>query len=88
MSFAKIRPVPEACALNAVLYCRFSSDRQKENSIDFQLRADREYCERKGLKVVGEYIDRALTGTNDNRPRTGFRASLAHVFIKKVEIGY
>ena len=68
MSFAKIRPVPEACALNAVLYCRFSSDRQKENSIDFQLRADREYCERKGLKVVGEYIDRALTGTNDNRP--------------------
>lgn len=68
MSFAKIRPVPQECALNAVLYCRFSSDRQKENSIDFQLRADREYCERKGLKVVGEYIDRALTGTNDNRP--------------------
>lgn len=68
MSFAKVRPVPEECAQNAVLYCRFSSDRQKENSIDFQLRADREYCERKGLKVVGEYIDRALTGTNDNRP--------------------
>lgn len=68
MSFAKIRPVPAECAQNAVLYCRFSSDRQKENSIDFQLRADREYCERKGLKVVGEYIDRALTGTNDNRP--------------------
>lgn len=68
MSFAKIRPVPQECALNAVLYARFSSDRQKENSIDFQLRADREYCERKGIKIVGEYIDRAMTGTNDDRP--------------------
>ena len=68
MSFAKIRSVPEEFALNCVLYCRFSSDKQSENSIDFQLRADREYCEKKGLKIVGEYIDRAMTGTNDERP--------------------
>ena len=68
MSFAKIKPVPEACAQNAVLYCRFSSANQKENSIDFQLRINREFCERKGLRVVGEYIDRAMTGTNDQRP--------------------
>ena len=68
MSFAKVRPVPQENALNAVLYCRFSSDRQKENSIDFQRHAGMEYCAQKGLKVVGEYIDRALTGTNDNRP--------------------
>ena len=54
--------------MNAVLYCRFSSANQKENSIDFQLRVNREFCERKGLRVVGEYIDRALTGTNDQRP--------------------
>ena len=60
--------VPEENRLNAVIYARFSSERQTENSIDFQLRADKAYCEQKGFRVVGEYIDRAMTGTNDNRP--------------------
>ena len=68
MSFAKIRPVPESCAMNAVIYARYSSEKQTENSIDFQLRAGHTYCEAKGFKVVGEYIDRAISGTRDNRP--------------------
>ena len=68
MAFGAIRPVPPECAMNAVIYARFSSDKQKENSIDFQLRADRAYCELKGLNIVGEYIDRAVSGTTDNRP--------------------
>ena len=68
MAFGAIRPVPPECAMNAVIYARFSSDKQKENSIDFQLRADKAYCEAKGLNVVGEYVDRAVSGTTDNRP--------------------
>ena len=69
MSLAsKTVTVPEENRLNAVIYARFSSERQTENSIDFQLRADKAYCEQKGFRVVGEYIDRAMTGTNDNRP--------------------
>ena len=68
MSFAKIRPVPESCAMNAVIYARYSSEKQTENSIDFQLRAGHTYCEAKGFKVVGEYIDRAISGTSDSRP--------------------
>lgn len=68
MAFGAIRPVPQECAMNAVIYARFSSDKQKENSIDFQLRADHAYCEAKGLKIVGEYIDRAISGTTDKRP--------------------
>lgn len=68
MAFAKVKPVPEENAANAVIYARFSSDKQTENSIDFQLRADKEYCERKGLRVVGEYVDRAISGTSDQRP--------------------
>ena len=68
MSFAKIRPVPEAYAMNAVIYARYSSEKQTENSIDFQLRAAHTYCEAKGFTVVGEYIDRAISGTSDNRP--------------------
>lgn len=68
MAFAKIKPVPAEYASNAVIYARYSSDKQTENSIDGQLRICREYCEKKGLKVVGEYIDRAMSGTDDNRP--------------------
>ncbi len=40
MAFAKVKPVPEQNAMNAVIYARYSSDKQTENSIDFQLRAD------------------------------------------------
>ncbi len=68
MAFGKVRAVPSECAMNAVIYARYSSDKQTENSIDFQLRADQAYCEAKGLKIVGEYIDRAMSGTTDNRP--------------------
>ena len=51
----------------AVIYARFSSDKQTEASIDGQLRVCNEYAERNGIVVVGTYIDRAMTGTNDNR---------------------
>ena len=52
----------------AVIYARYSSDSQTEQSIDGQLRVCKEYAERNGLVVVNEYIDRAMTGTNDKRP--------------------
>ena len=68
MAFAKIKPVPLENAQNAVIYARYSSDKQTENSIDAQLRAAYTYCEQKGLSVIGEYIDRAISGTTDNRP--------------------
>lgn len=68
MAFAKIKPVPEENARNAVIYARYSSEKQTENSIDAQLRAARTYCEAKGLSVIGEYIDRAVSGTTDHRP--------------------
>lgn len=46
MSLAKIKPVPEKYRQNAVIYARYSSDKQTENSIDGQLRICREYAER------------------------------------------
>ncbi len=53
---------------NAVIYARFSSSGQREESIEGQLRECREYATRLGLNVIGEYADHALTGTNDKRP--------------------
>ena len=49
------------------LYARYSSDNQRVESIAAQLRVGREYCERKGYEILHEYVDEALTGTNDNR---------------------
>lgn len=53
---------------NAVIYARYSSDKQTDQSIEGQLRVCNEYAERNGLAIVDTYIDRATTGTNDNRP--------------------
>lgn len=51
----------------AVIYARYSCDAQTEQSIEGQLHVCKEYAERNDLLVVDEYIDRATTGTNDNR---------------------
>ena len=52
----------------AVIYARYSSDKQTEQIIEGQLRVCHEYAERNDIIVVDTYIDRAMTGTNDNRP--------------------
>lgn len=52
----------------AVIYARFSSHNQTEQSIEGQLRVCKEYAERNNIEILYEYIDRATTGTNDNRP--------------------
>lgn len=52
----------------AVIYARFSSSKQREASIDDQLRICNEWCAREGYLVVGEYCDRAASGRTDERP--------------------
>ena len=50
-----------------VIYARYSSERQTEQSIEGQLRVCYEYANRNDIVIVDTYIDRAMTGTNDNR---------------------
>lgn len=52
---------------SAVIYARYSSERQSEQSIEGQLRVCNDFAARNGLRIVGTYIDRAMTGTNDHR---------------------
>ena len=52
----------------AVIYARYSSDSQTEQSIEGQLRVCREYAKNNNILVIDTYIDRAMTGTNDLRP--------------------
>ena len=49
--------------MNAVIYARYSSHGQTEQSIEGQLHDNYEWAQRQGIRVVGEYIDRALSGT-------------------------
>lgn len=51
----------------AVIYARYSSDAQTEQSIEGQVRVCKQFAEKNELLVVDSYIDRATTGTNDNR---------------------
>lgn len=52
----------------AYAYARFSSDNQRTESIDAQLRAIHEYCDREGILLVREYRDEAISGRTDQRP--------------------
>ncbi len=55
--------------MKIVIYARFSSHAQNEQSIEGQLKTCYEYAERNGYSIIGEYIDRAISGTAaDNRP--------------------
>ena len=51
-----------------VIYARFSSHSQTEQSIEGQLRECYDFARRNDYLVIAEYIDRALTGTTDKRP--------------------
>ena len=55
-------------AKKAVIYARYSSHAQNEQSIDGQLRDAYEYAQREGLMVIGEYTDKAISGRTDDRP--------------------
>jgi site-specific DNA recombinase len=51
----------------AVAYARFSSNNQREESIDAQLRAISDYCERENIQLVDIYSDEAQSAKTDNR---------------------
>ena len=55
--------------MNIAIYARFSSNGQREESIEGQLDACRKYADNNGHTIIDTYIDRARTGTDDNRPQ-------------------
>lgn len=53
---------------NGIIYARFSSQSQNEQSIEAQVRICKEFAESKDINIVNIYSDKARTGTNDARP--------------------
>lgn len=54
--------------MNGVIYARYSSDNQREESIEGQLRECKEFSKHNDIQIVDSYIDRALSARTDNRP--------------------
>lgn len=68
----------------AVVYARYSSHRQGEQSIEGQLAAAYKYARDNNLRIIHEYIDRAMTGRNDNREQ--FQAMLKDTSKKQFSV--
>lgn len=68
----------------AVVYARYSSHSQSEQSIDGQLAAARTYADAKGYTIIREYIDRAVSGKTDNREE--FQKMLSDTAKKQFQV--
>ena len=75
----------------AVIYARYSCDQQTEQSIEGQLRVCEEYAQRNNILILNTYIDRAMSGTNDNRPdfqkmiKDSAKKSFDYVLVYKLD---
>ena len=67
--------------MTAVIYARYSSDNQREESIEGQIRECTAYAEKNGITVIKHYIDRALSAKTD---KSIFMSDFSHfpVFTK------
>ena len=76
---------------NAVIYARYSSLSQQEQSIDGQIRAITEFAQRQGYRIIDTYVDRAMTGRNDDRPdfqrmlSDSFNGGFDYVIVYKLD---
>ena len=61
----------------AVAYARFSSDLQREESIEAQTRAIQQYCDANGFVLLTVFADRGISGTSDKRPEFQKMISMA-----------
>jgi site-specific DNA recombinase len=69
----------------AVIYARFSSDRQKDRSIDDQVALCRDLCAREGMAAISTFEDRAISGSAAvNRP--GFQALMQAAEAKLFDV--
>ena len=54
--------------LKTVIYSRYSSDKQNEQSIEGQIHECEQFAKTHDMVIIKHYIDRALSGKTDDRP--------------------
>lgn len=50
-----------------VIYARYSSHNQNDKSVEVQIFECKKFCKLNGYNIIGEHIDRAQSGTRDDR---------------------
>lgn len=70
--------------MRAVIYARYSSENQREASIEDHLEVCRRYVERQGWKLTGTYEDAAISGASRFRP--GFTRLLADAETRRFDV--
>lgn len=71
--------------MNAVLYLRYSSDKQNEQSIEGQKRVCEIFCEKNGYSIISIYIDRAKSASKDTEKRIQFQQMIKDSAKKRFE---
>ena len=70
--------------MTGVIYARYSSDNQREESIEGQLRECQAFAKKNDITLLEPYIDRALSAKTDNRPN--FQKMIKDSASKKFDI--
>lgn len=69
--------------MRGVIYARYSCDKQREESIEGQLRECRQFAKSQGIDVINEYIDRAYSATTDQRP--AFQRMISDSYLSRFD---
>ena len=75
----------------AVIYARYSCDKQTEQSIEGQLRVCKEYAERNNMFIIDTYIDEAISGITDKRDefqrmiKDSYKKQWSYVLVYKLD---
>lgn len=70
--------------MTGVIYARYSSDNQREESIEGQLRECQAFAKKNDITLLEPYIDRALSAKTDNRPN--FQKMIKDSAAKKFDV--
>lgn len=72
--------------MKAIAYCRFSSDGQRDESIEAQIRAIQDYAQKNNMEIIKIYADKAESATTDNR--TEFQNMFRFIENNTLDIKY
>lgn len=74
--------------MTGIIYARYSSDNQREESIEGQIRENTAFAEKNGIVIVGHYIDRAVSAKINNRLFFNKRVRISRHLLHHRKDGY